>query len=234
MNFLRSIFFNVYFFIITTLFCSLGLAFIWMPTSFILKIAYTWSWMTQLGLRLFLNIKININDEAGLYNMRDGSYIVASKHQSALETIIFYTIFRNPIFVLKKELTYIPIFGILAWKIHISVDRGNRKAMSGILKQLPRAIKRKRKIIIFPEGTRNKVGMKKDKIKYKSGVYYIAKNNPDLKILPVNINTGEVWGKKAFVKKSGAVNINIYKPFKASDMKNKKLFLEELKNAVEK
>lgn len=233
MNFLRSLIFNIYFFIITIFFSILGLICVILPTSFILKIVYMWSWMTQFGLRLFLNIKIKVNDSVGINRLK-GSYIVASKHQSALETIIFYTLFKNPIFVLKKELTYIPIFGILAWKIHISVDRGNRKAMTGILKQLPRAIKRNRKIIIFPEGTRNKVGMNKEKIKYKSGVYYIAKNNPNLKILPVSVNTGLVWGKKSFIKNSGIVNINIYKAFKPSDMGNKKLFLEELKNTIEK
>ena len=119
-------------------------------------------WKTMLFL---CGIKIVVK---GKEYIKPG-YIFASKHESALETFAYTAIIPNSVFVLKKELTYIPLFGWgQALYGMIPIDRGaGAKAMKGMLKEAKKRVDDGRKLIIFPEGTRCKHGQVKG---YKSGV----------------------------------------------------------------
>lgn len=180
-----------------------------------------------------LNLKVEVR---GLERIRklereQGCFLVLSKHQSALETFLYPTLFKEyPVFVHKKELLFIPFWGWYMAKMQmIAIDRSaGRKAISVMVKKAKRTFKQKRPIIIFPEGSRTLPG---EYNKYKSGFYSIYKEL-DLRILPIAINTGVFWNKKEFVKKSGTVIIDILPPVKSG--LDKKDVLELVENKIEK
>jgi 1-acyl-sn-glycerol-3-phosphate acyltransferase len=157
--------------------------------------------------------------------------IYASKHESALETYVLPSVIPNSVFVLKKELTYVPIFGwAQALYGMIPVDRGaGGKVMRGLLKAVKQRIDEGRSLVIFPEGTRCKHLEVKG---YKSGVLFIA-DSLDKPVVPVALNTGLRWAKASFLRKPGKVIFEFLPPIRVSDYKNKKEFLEELENRIE-
>ena len=157
--------------------------------------------------------------------------IFASKHESAFETYALPTIIPNSVFVLKKELTYVPIFG---WAQALygmrPVDRGaGAKAMKGMLVQTKKRIEEGRSLVIFPEGTRCKHLQVKG---YKSGVVFLAEslNKP---VVPVALNTDLCWAKASFLRRPGKIIFEFLPPIKVSDYKSKKEFMEELENRIE-
>ena len=158
-------------------------------------------------------------------------FIFASKHESAFETYALPTIIPNSVFVLKKELTYVPIFGwAQALYGMIPVDRGaGAKAMKGMLVQTKKRIEEGRSLVIFPEGTRCKHLQVKG---YKSGVVFLAEslNKP---VVPVALNTDLCWAKASFLRHPGKIIFEFLPPIKVSDYKSKKEFMDELENRIE-
>lgn len=181
-------------------------------------------WKTMLFL---CGIKIVVK---GKEYIKPG-YIFASKHESALETFAYTAIIPNSVFVLKKELTYIPLFGWgQALYGMIPIDRGaGAKAMKGMLKEAKKRVDDGRKLIIFPEGTRCKHGQVKG---YKSGVLFLAENL-NMPLVPVALNTGLHWAKGAFLKYPGTVTFEFMPPMKVADFANKKEFMTELEKRIE-
>ena len=157
--------------------------------------------------------------------------IFASKHESAFETYAYTGIIPNSVFVLKKELTYIPLFGWgQALYGMIPIDRGaGAKAMKGMLKEAKNRVENGRSIIIFPEGTRCKHLQVKG---YKSGIVFLAEGL-DMPIVPVALNSDLVWSKGAFLRYPGKVIFEFTKPMKPSDFKNKKEFMAALQERIE-
>ncbi|MBR5598502.1 MAG: 1-acyl-sn-glycerol-3-phosphate acyltransferase [Alphaproteobacteria bacterium] len=147
-------------------------------------------------------------------------YIFASKHESAFETYAYTGIIKNSVFVLKKELTYIPLFGWgQALYGMIPIDRGaGAKAMKGMLKEAKKRTKDGRNIIIFPEGTRCKHLQVKG---YKSGIVFLAEGL-DMPIVPVALNSDLCWSKASFIRRPGKVIFEFMEPMRVSDYKNKK------------
>lgn len=182
-------------------------------------------WGTMLKL---CDIKIVI--KGAEYNK--AGCIFASKHESAFETYAYTHIIKNSVFVLKKELTYIPLFGWgQALYGMIPVDRGaGAKAMKGMLKQAKERIKDGRSIIIFPEGTRCKHLQVKG---YKSGIVFLAEGLNDMPIVPIALNSDLCWSKGAFLRRSGTVTFEFLPPMKVSDYANKKEFMQALENCIE-
>ena len=158
-------------------------------------------------------------------------YIFASKHESAFETYAYTGIIKNSVFVLKKELTYIPLFGWgQALYGMIPIDRGaGAKAMKGMLKEAKDRVKKGRNIIIFPEGTRCKHLQVKG---YKSGIVFLAEGL-DMPIVPVALNSDLCWSKASFIRRPGKVIFEFLPPMRVSDYKNKKEFMEALQNRIE-
>lgn len=181
-------------------------------------------WKTMLFL---CGIKIVVK---GKEYIKPG-YIFASKHESALETFAYTAIIPNSIFVLKKELTYIPLFGWgQAVYGMIPVDRSaGAKAMKGMLKAAKIRTAEGRKLIIFPEGTRCKHGEVKG---YKTGVLFLAEAL-DMPIVPAALNTGLHWAKGAFLIYPGTVTFEFMPPMKVADFANKKEFMAELERRIE-
>ena len=157
--------------------------------------------------------------------------IYASKHESAMETYIYTGIVKNSAFVMKKELTYIPIFG-WAQAVYgmIPIDRkSGGKAMKGMLNEAKKRVQDGRSIVIFPEGTRCKHLEVKG---YKPGIVFLSEGL-DLPIVPVALNTGVHWPKASYIKYPGKVIFEFLPPIRVSDYKNKKEFMEALQDKIE-
>ncbi|MDR0996864.1 MAG: 1-acyl-sn-glycerol-3-phosphate acyltransferase, partial [Zoogloeaceae bacterium] len=143
----------------------------------------------------------------GLENRPAKPVLVLSKHQSAWETVAFQGVFYPLVFVLKRELLWIPFFG---WGLSsvrmIGIDRGaGIKALKQILKEGKDRLEHGMWVVIFPEGTRVPPGQT---LPYKPGAAYLAIKT-GAPVLPVAHNAGLVWPKKAFLVRPGTITISI-------------------------
>lgn len=178
------------------------------------------SYMRICGLKIEIRGRENIRQEGVIY---------ASKHQSAIETYCLSSYITKATFILKKELTYIPIFG---WAQYfygmIAVDRSAGGAtLKRLLKEAKNRINNGRPIIIFPEGTRTKPGLTTE---YKPGLVFLYQNL-NVPVVPVALNTGLFWQKNSFLRFPGTIIIEFMEPI-APGM-DKKEFMTELQKRIE-
>ena len=178
-------------------------------------------------LRFFLSTKIVVKGKENIIN--DKKFFIAASHQSMFETFFLQTIFNSPVFILKKELLMIPIFGWYLKKIgSISIKRNKiSKENLGFFGDILELINSSnRPLIIFPQGTRL---LPEDRTAFKKGA---GKIYDELKIScqPVAINSGNVWPKSGLKKANQTLTISILKPI--SSGLNKENFLKELQNNI--
>ena len=196
------------------------------PASWVWKAGHLWIDGTFLLLRLCCGIRYR---EIGLENLPTGPAIIAAKHQSTWETMFLSRRLNQPAFVLKKELLMIPLFGWFMQKIGmIAVDRsGKATALKKMVKDAGDAFAAGRQIIIFPEGTRVAPGHHRA---YQPGIaaLYGQLNVP---VIPVALNSGLFWGRKAFVKKPGTILVQYLPPIDPG--LNRKAFMAELEARLE-
>jgi len=166
----------------------------------------------------------------GIGHFPGHSVLIASKHQSAFETLALFYYLPQSIFIHKKQLFLIPIFGQYLKKINmIAIDRkGGAITMRKMLKQTKIKMSEGFSIIIFPEGTRKKPG---EEPNYKSGFFGIYKAM-GTEILPIAVNSGKYWPKHTFIKNSGHIIIKIL-PLISSNI-DKKQILKNLEATIEK
>tara|TARA_B100001121_G_scaffold309510_1_gene336628 strand:+ start:2444 stop:3145 length:702 start_codon:yes stop_codon:yes gene_type:complete len=157
-------------------------------------------------LYIFLSVKIRVK---GAENIPDGTpFFIASLHQSLFETFYLQTIFNAPIFILKKELLRIPIFGWHLRKIgSISIERDkiSRENLGFYDKIILETNKSKRPILIFPQATRTPID---EKIPFKKGVSKIYEKL-NFKCVPVALNSGDVWPKSGKLNANKTITISI-------------------------
>jgi len=169
------------------------------------KIMGYWS---KICLELFLSTKIIVKGKENIIN--NEKFFIACSHQSAFETFFLQTIFNAPIFILKKELLQIPIFGWYLKKIgSISIDRNKiAKENLGFLEKIQSVVNSSnRPIIIFPQATRVTV---EDRRLFKKGVSKIYENLK-IKCQPIAINSGSVWPKSGRLLNSQTITVSILK-----------------------
>ena len=204
----------------------LCLPFLILPSSYLRHPIRFWI----VGIFFFLKYICQISHEIqGQEHIPSHAVLVASKHQSAFETFALFYYLPQAIFIHKKQLFFIPIFGQYLKKINmISIDRkGGASTMRLMLKQTKEKVLHGFSIIIFPEGTRKKPGEKPD---YKSGFIGIY-NEIKTQILPVAVNSGKCWPKHTFIKKSGNIIIKFLPPIKSHLTRNK--VLSEVETIIE-
>ena len=224
---IRSHCFNIFLYLGTFTLCVLYLPTMFMSTKGSGCFPRVWSRTMRKALKVICNIEVEIK---GLENLpKEPGYIVASKHQSAMETVLFHSIIPNLFYVLKRELLFLPLVGLYFLKTGcIAIDRKGgtktmRKMVTGVKKNLARGMN----LTIFPEGTRTAPGSKKP---YSPGVAFLYEqcNAP---IVPVALNTGYCWGRNQKYKTPGIVTISFLPVIEPG--LNKREFMKKLYDVIE-
>jgi 1-acyl-sn-glycerol-3-phosphate acyltransferase len=173
-----------------------------MPRQVLIVAARIWTRMFRFLCRWIVGINIVVE---GQENIPPGGSIIAAKHQSTMEVYIMLTAVRDPAFVLKRSLTYLPFFGWYVWKFKcVPVDRG--KGKQALLSMIPPAqevIRENRQLIIYPEGTRRAPGAQP---KYKHGISHLYQQT-NAPVVPVALNTGLFWGRNSWQLNPGTAVI---------------------------
>ena len=182
---------------------------------------------TSFCLQIFLSTKIIIKGKENIIN--DKKFFIAASHQSMFETFFLQTIFDSPVFILKRELFMIPIFGWYLKKIgSISIKRSKiSKENLGFLDHISKQINSSnRPLIIFPQGTRL---LPDDRAPFRKGSSRIYE---ELKIpcQPIAINSGNTWPKNGSLKINKILTISILKPIEPG--LEKEIFLKNLENII--
>lgn len=203
---IRSLIFNFFFYVGTVLICIVFLPALILPQKVTLfggKILGHW---IKFCLYCFLSVKIKVN---GIENIPKSSpYFIASLHQSLFETFFLQAIFKNPVFILKKELLKIPIFGWHLRKIgSISIERDKvSKDNLGFYDKIITETKTtNRPVLIFPQATRTPVD---EKIPFKKGVAKIYEKL-NFQCIPVALNSGNVWPKSGKINTNRTITVSI-------------------------
>jgi 1-acyl-sn-glycerol-3-phosphate acyltransferase len=143
----------------------------------------------------------------GAENIPAHAVIVLAKHQSAWETLMLQEVFKDTVFVWRKEIKYLPFFGwALASIPMIETDRSVSKAtLTRLVDQGRDRLENGYTVVIFPEGTRAQPGSKS---RYKVGGAHLAAET-GTPVVPVALNSGEFWGRGALITRSGVVTVSI-------------------------
>jgi 1-acyl-sn-glycerol-3-phosphate acyltransferase len=204
---LRSLIFNVLFYLNTAVWLVIALPTFFMPYRAILWIAKTWGRCNLVLLRVVAGIDCEIR---GREKIPPGALIVAPKHQSAWETFALLPLFDNPLFIVKRELEWIPIFGWLMIKGRmVPVNRSaGSQALAAMTERARLELSDGRQLIIFPEGTRRAAGAEP---RYKYGVahLYAAEGVP---CLPIALNSGLFWPRRSILRLPGTVLVEVLDP----------------------
>ncbi len=225
---LRNLLFSLIFFSGIIIISLIFLPTLFLPKKLVLIGGKIMGYWTGFCLQVILSVKIRIYGKENIIDNTE--FFIASSHQSMFETFYLQTIFNSPVFILKKELMFIPIFGWYLKKIgSISIERNkisrdNLSFFNDIKKNI---INTKRPLIIFPQGTRVKPN---ERPPFKKGA---ARIYEELKIScqPVAINSGYVWPKKGFKKSNKEITISILSPINYGD-KRKDEFVNYLENRI--
>jgi 1-acyl-sn-glycerol-3-phosphate acyltransferase len=205
--FLRSLVFNVLFYLVLVALIIIAIPTFLMPRAALMTVAGWWVRTSFFLMRVVCNIKVEFR---GVENIPSGPLVVASKHQSMWETFALLGFFEHPLFILKRELTWIPVFGqFLAKAGMISVERGGGpRSLVKTLRQAGEEVRRGRQLVIFPEGTRRPVGAPPH---YKAGVAQIYVDSA-VPCLPVALNSGLFWPRRTFMRYPGTLVVEFLDP----------------------
>ena len=197
-----------------------------LPKGLVLWVQRWWGHGVMALLRLILNIRYEIR---GLEKLPEGACVIASKHQSIWDTIIWHIILYDPALVMKKELLSIPVYGWFASKTKmIPVDRkAGAKAMKTMLRAADAAAAAERRIVIFPEGTRTNAG---ERGVYQPGALALYRHLK-LPAIPVGVNSGTFWSKQGMETRGGTIVLEFGEIIPAG--LSKKEFSEAMENAIE-
>lgn len=223
-NIFRSVAFNILFFSTVISFMLFGVFLIPANQRIIYRFWYYLSLSIDFLAQKIMGITYTVK---GLDNKLDIPVIYAVRHESAWETLVPVHFFQEPIFLIKKELAEIPIFGILAKKAGaIPIDREEGvKTLMDALKSVQEKIAGGHPIIMFPEGTRVHPG---EHVELKRGIalFYSRAKCP---VVPVVHNSGTCWSRRSFLKKSGNITIKFLPPIEPGLSKEE--FIKQLNEA---
>jgi 1-acyl-sn-glycerol-3-phosphate acyltransferase len=165
----------------------------------------------------WLRVTCNVRHEiSGMENLPDKPCIILAKHQSTWETFAFQAIFPTQVYVLKRELLWIPIFGWgLAMTSPIAINRASgREALKQLVSKGQARLAQGLWVVIFPEGTRMRPHQQG---KYHIGGAWLACQTKT-PVLPVAHNAGHCW-PKGFIKQAGVIKLHIGPAIATADLK---------------
>ena len=211
MPLLRSLLFNIFLYAGIVAVFLVALPALFLPSKITLLFGKFLGHYVVFAVKIFLNTKVEFK---GLENIpKTGKYFVASAHQSMFETFALQSVLDYPVFILKKELLKIPLFGLYLKKIKsIEITRDTiTKDNLGFFDKVANIIKNEnRPLLIFPQGTRIKFG---EKVPFKKGVGKIYETL-NISCVPVALNSGRVWPKEGIIKYPGKITVSFLKPIK--------------------
>ncbi len=197
---LRSLLFNIVFYINLVVLVLTGIPRLLMDRQAVQNLARLWGRTSLWWARVICGMTF---EPRGLENIPDGPVIVAAKHQSIWETYVLTLFLKDFSYVLKRELTWIPIFG---WYLisgeQIAIDRSKgSSALNQVSTAATALLAEGRQLFIFPEGTRRPAGAPPA---YKYGVAHVYAST-GARCLPVAVNSGLFWARRSFLRRPGAV-----------------------------
>lgn len=165
----------------------------------------------------------------GLENIPDGGYIFAPKHQSFWDVYALLPWLDDPVYILKRELQWIPLFGQYITKMKmIPVNRGAKgRVMAEVMQRAKQEMRNGRQLIIYPEGTRRPPGAEPD---YKYGIARIYRDM-DVPVVPVVMHPGLFWPRRKFLRFPGHFKVRILPPIEAG--LDPDLFMKRLVDEME-
>ena len=227
MQFVKSLIFNIFLYVGLIVIFILAIPTLFLPSKFTIFFGRLSAKYIVLILRLILSTKVIFH---GIENLKKlDNFFVASAHQSMFETFALQIPLDGPIFILKKELLNIPLFGWYLRKIGaiaIVRETTTKENLSFFDKVKERIKKNNRPLLIFPQGTRVKLH---EQPSFKKGVGRIYKAI-DLPCIPVALNTGKVWPKNSFMKYPGDIHISFLEPIMSG--KDSKEFTKDIENKI--
>ena len=208
---IRSLIFNLFLYAGIVSVFIVALPALFLPPKFTLFFGKFLGHYVIFILKIFLNTKVEFKGENNIPNTE--KYFVASAHQSMFETFALQAVLDYPVFILKKELLRIPLFGLYLKKIKsIEIVRDTTtKDNLNFFDKVAEIIKNEnRPLLIFPQGTRIKIG---ERVPFKKGVgrIYEALN---ISCVPIALNSGKVWPKAGIIKYPGKITISFLEPIK--------------------
>jgi len=223
---LRSLIYNVVFYVNLVLFLVLGSPFYLTPRKWSVRALQAWASTSLWWLKIICGTRYEVR---GVENIPQGAVLVAAKHQSAWDTFALLTLFDDPAMVLKRELVFIPLFGWFIPKFRmIPIERSSgAAALKAMVARAREAAAMDRQIVIFPEGTRRVPGSAPA---YKPGAaaLYLQLG---LACLPVALNSGLYWPRRKFLRYPGTIVVEILPPIEAG-LKRRE-FAERLEGVIE-
>jgi 1-acyl-sn-glycerol-3-phosphate acyltransferase len=207
MIWLRSMLFNLAFFSATAFIALMLLPLALAPRRWLVRPIRGWAGVILWLLRVICGIRVRVT---GAEHLPRGAGLIAAKHQSAFDTMVWLWLLPDTAYVLKQELLHLPLYGWMARKTGmIPVDRaGGAATMRRLMKAGRAAAAAGRQIVIFPEGTRVALGVR---VPYQPGVTALA-SATGLPVVPVATDSGRFWGRRSFRKCPGTITVAVLPP----------------------
>ena len=224
MMYLRSWIFNILFYGVTAGLAILVVPTLLLPAAAIRAVARFWGWLTVK----LLHIVGASHRVSGDQHLGD-QVIYAAKHQSAWETIVLSLLLHTPVVVLKRELLMLPLLGMYFQKAGcVAVDRSaGMRALRKLREDAVAARDSGRSLLIFPQGTRVAPGIDH---KYEIGVFALYEAT-GLPVVPIALNSGQVWGRNSWLKRSGRIEVEFLPPIAPG--LSRRGFMAALESAIE-
>ncbi len=227
MQLLKSLIFNILFYSGLVIIFIMAIPTLFLPSKCTLFFGRVSAKYMVIMMRLVLNTKVLFR---GIENLKKVErFFVASAHQSMFETFVLQIPLNGPIFILKKELLRIPLFGWYLKKIgaiEIIRETTTKENLNFFDKVKNKINNENRPLLIFPQGTRVKPS---EEIPFKKGVGRIY-DQLNLPCIPVALDSGKVWPKNSFIKYPGNINISFLEPVMPG--KDKDEFIKEIENKI--
>jgi len=227
MQLIKSLIFNIFLYSGIVLVFIFAIPTLLLPNKFTLYCGKFLAYYIILLLKVILNTKVVFH---GLGNLKkEEKFFIASAHQSMFETFVLQAPLNFPIFILKKELLKIPLFGWYLRKIgsieiiRETTTKDNLNFFDKIKKTLQ---KNNRPLLIFPQGTRVKFD---ERTPFKKGVARIY-DSLKLPCIPIALNSGKIWPKNSFIKYPGDIHVSFLEPIYPGLEKN--TFLNTLQKKI--
>ena len=224
---LKSLLFNLFLYSGIAIIFLVALPTLFLPPQFTLYFGKFLGHYVVFIVRVFLGTEVEFK---GMFNIpKTEKYFVASAHQSMFETFALQSVLNYPVFILKKELLKIPLFGLYLKKIKsIEIVRDTTtKDNLDFFEKVAKIVKNEnRPLLIFPQGTRIKIG---ERVPFKKGAARIYETL-NIPCVPIALNSGKVWPKTGIIKCSGKITISFLEPIKPG--LNRDNFIKNLENKI--